>query len=326
MNQLRPFFLLLILGSLLMVIKSCFNSKIDDIDYKKQFTYAAPPPSTPERPNPKIINVQVADNLFCDQIEISNIQWSTYLLWLGNKYGETSAIYQAALPDPFLWKELPDCYIYGPLAYITPPSPFLQAYPVIGINQQQAINFSKWRTERAKEIGLTQQGLIDTAQHSTPSLFLSAAYDLEKLFFGKTPPMPKDGHNYYLKYQLPNLDQRKQILHYSDSVDAAYFNNCSTTYCQECQIKSPDWHTDFPICPIYDEVPRRIDDGCVSQTGIPFYNLRGNAAEWTSEPNIAVGGSWIDTKERILKCDTFKLDNLSFWVGLRNVSQWVKLD
>lgn len=90
--------------------------------------------------------VQIEENFFFDQTEISNISWLEYLFWNKNKYGTDSEQYRAALPDTNVWGSITPFVKH----YFRHPS--YRNYPVVGISYDQAVAFCQWRSERVNEM------------------------------------------------------------------------------------------------------------------------------------------------------------------------------
>src|SRR5690606_35716011 len=113
---------------------------------------------------------------------------------------------------------------------------------------------------------------------------------------------------YVPNYRLPTLEERQQILIYSDSVNKRQFERCKTKSCKRCKDVYYQIYADIIPCKndtSYNEEPtRNVYSGCISRRGL--YNLRGNVCEWTTENGICVGGGWKNSKEKILSEDIFK--------------------
>ena len=122
--------------------------------------------------------VKIADNVYCDQAHITNVDWMEYLYWLEQIYGKESAEYQAALPDKQALRQLlPDS-----LAEVYANHPAYRYSPVFGVSPAQARAYCEWRTDRVAEQMLVSLGRIEYDPNQTP----------ENYFSVKRDGMPKD--------------------------------------------------------------------------------------------------------------------------------------
>ena len=268
--------------------------------------------------------IKVADNFFCDQTEISNISWRAYQHWIRWVFGANSPEYEAASPDSLVWREILD-YNYN--------SPYIQyyfshvanhAYPVVGISQQQALEYSKWRSDRVFEMLLVKSKKMKWWETITKENY----FTIEKYFNGEIDDrIIGEKVEYYPEYRLPTLEERQIILQYSDSIEKKYFQKQTS---RRLKSINNDENSDFLL--IHNRAT--VKESCPVPTINVYYwrkgknqiyHLRGNVSEWTAESGIAVGGSWNDTRERILSDDIFPMNTESnAWTGFRNVCQWKK--
>jgi formylglycine-generating enzyme required for sulfatase activity len=92
--------------------------------------------------------VYVKENFYADVAEVSNFAWLEYENDIKNKFGVNSQEYKEVLPDTTVWRSKKNYnepyvqYYHRHIAY--------RDYPVVGITQEQAINYCKWRTEKVK--------------------------------------------------------------------------------------------------------------------------------------------------------------------------------
>ena len=254
--------------------------------------------------------IKINDNLFCDQTEISNLDWAEYMYWNKRIFGSESVEYLSILPDTFSWLEMDSCLHSFASHYHN-----RMAYPLVGVSQEQAKKFSKWRTDRVFEYLLAKYGVIQYDTEQTRDNH----FTIERYFNGELTNVISDREfNYYLEFRLPTLEERKLILYYNDSV----MQNIGK---RVCKCDYPYIWSDIIPC-INDSLSamptRPVSCNCSSRNDKRIFNLYGNVSEWTSEKNIAAGGSWLDKKERILSTDTFNLVSPNAWTGFRNVSEW----
>lgn len=282
------------------------------------FTSCRPPirPTMVIPPN----DVRITDNFYCDQTEVSNINWREYMVWMQKIYGIDSEQYVSTIPDTAVWHNLDTCSI--PFASDYFKSHIYYDYPVTGVTQKQAMDYSKWRSDRVFEVYLVNQKLIKHDPEQTKETFFS----IERYYAGNlTTLLTKEKIKYYPLFRLPTPGERKIILDYSDAVDLKYLKRCWSKNCKECLENFPKIVSDIVICtsatngkpPVV-----KVTEGCYTEKGHPIYNLRGNAGEWTSEKNISSGGSWADKKQVIMLTDTFRIEMVNAGTGFRNVFEW----
>ena len=264
--------------------------------------------------------VRIANNFFCDATELENLAWLEYIYWTARVFGSTSPEYLATLPDTLVWLKPYNCLESYSELYLR--HPVYLYLPVVGITQQQAIAYSKWRSDRVFEgllISLNKVELFPGQDRET-------YFSIEKYFNGTyTKMLPGEKVKYYPGYRLPTPTEWKQLLNYADSVDKSYFEKCNSKYCKECRSGFPKFNSDVQPCvnDSFNVLPAKSGSaGCYSKKGDPVVNLRGNVGEWSSETDVAFGGSWNDQRERILLTDTFQIANPNSWTGFRNVCEW----
>ena len=113
--------------------------------------------------------VKVSDNFYCDQTEISNLDWQEYVYWTKDKYGENSAHHLECLPDTSDWNGVNPKFS-EPFQSNRFKHPAYNFYPVVGITKKQAADYTYWRTERVIEILLINDDLITSESLHSISL------------------------------------------------------------------------------------------------------------------------------------------------------------
>lgn len=99
-------------------------------------------------------------SFYMDETEVANIDYLEYLHWLNRVFGQDyPMIVQNALVDTLVWRE--KLGYNEPLVenYLRHPS--YRNYPVVGIDWVQAIDYCTWRTDRANEMILIAEGILD---------------------------------------------------------------------------------------------------------------------------------------------------------------------
>ena len=84
-----------------------------------------------EAPNPPN-TIKIDDNLYVDQMEVTNFMYLEYLDWLNQIYGENSEEYIQALPKSDVWKELNSSYANLDSIYLRLPT--YSNFPVVGVS------------------------------------------------------------------------------------------------------------------------------------------------------------------------------------------------
>ncbi|MBK9630987.1 MAG: SUMF1/EgtB/PvdO family nonheme iron enzyme [Saprospiraceae bacterium] len=275
-------------------------------------------------PNDYLINppncVKINDALYCDKSEVANIDWRAYMAWTKVVFGENSQEHKATFPDQSVWNEKDTCLNRYFELYLWHPS--YDYYPVVGITQIQVMDYSKWRSDRVFEMILIKYGKLKINPGQTREMH----FTIERYFKGEYFDIkPDPNFQYFPNFRLPTLEERSIILKYADSVDKAYFDNCNSKFCKECKVNYPKFSCDILPCSKYLEdidITKNTYWGCTSKKDGGIYNLRGNVSEWTSENEICVGGGWTDSRDSILKNDTFRLETRNAWTGFRNICEW----
>jgi gliding motility-associated lipoprotein GldJ len=104
-------------------------------------------------------NQQHVQSFYMDETEVTNLMYEEYLEWLKRVFPPDQEnyknIYDGASPDTLVWRNrlgynetMTNNYLRHP-AYAN--------YPVVGVNWIQAVEFSKWRTDRVNEKTLEEQ-------------------------------------------------------------------------------------------------------------------------------------------------------------------------
>ncbi len=107
-------------------------------------------------------NQQHVQSFYMDETEVTNLMYMEYLDWLKRVFPPEEEnyrnIYEGALPDTLVWRDrlgynetMTNNYLRHP-AYAN--------YPVVGVNWIQAVEFSKWRTDRVNEAVLEREGYL----------------------------------------------------------------------------------------------------------------------------------------------------------------------
>ncbi len=262
----------------------------------------------------------ISDNFYCDKTEIRNVDWREYMYWTARVFGSDSEEYHATIPDSAALMEFVPCFndFSNPGIDYYLRHPTFDNYPVIGVSQAQAMAYSQWRSDRVMEFTLTRLNRITPIETLTADNY----FTIERYFRGQLPNIIPGNHQpvlYYPEFRLPSREERQQILRFADDQDRAYFQKCRSGKCLGCREDFPVFRSDVPPCDGSNNLPLSpCDEGCAAV----FFHLRGNVNEWLAEPNMAAGGGWKDSREAILKQDTFFFETPNSRTGFRNVCQW----
>ncbi len=105
---------------------------------------------------------QHVQSFFMDETEVTNLMYTEYLFWLKTVFPPTEDnyknIYTGAIPDTLVWRNRLGYNETMTNNYLRHPA--YAEYPVVGVNWIQAVEFSKWRTDRVNENILEKNGYL----------------------------------------------------------------------------------------------------------------------------------------------------------------------
>ncbi|MDI1353526.1 MAG: SUMF1/EgtB/PvdO family nonheme iron enzyme [bacterium] len=226
--------------------------------------------------------VQITQNFFADEMEVSNRSWQEFEYWTKIKYGYHSKEHLETLPDTLVWRNVESknepyvIYYYRHPAY--------QNFPVVGISYEQALAFCKWRTERVKEFySLANKKDLDITYR------LPTKEEWEFLSISSSSALRNGGKD---EKNHARLNCAREA---GDSVvrDKRNING-----------KYPD-----VTAPVNFYAPNRFG----------LHNCLGNVSEMILEKGISKGGGWLHAIEecRVGKDITYAKANA--WLGFRCV-------
>jgi gliding motility-associated lipoprotein GldJ len=106
-------------------------------------------------------NQQHVQSFYMDETEVTNLMYLEYLDWLKNVFPPSEEnyrrIYEGALLDTLVWRNRLGYNEVMTNNYLRHPA--YSAYPVVGVSWIQAVEFSKWRTDRVNELILETEGI-----------------------------------------------------------------------------------------------------------------------------------------------------------------------
>jgi gliding motility-associated lipoprotein GldJ len=105
---------------------------------------------------------QHVQSFYMDETEVTNMMYMEYLDWLKKVFPPSEQnyrnIYNGALPDTLVWRNRLGFNETMVNNYLRHPA--YGNYPVVGVSWIQAVEFSKWRTDRVNEYMLEKEGYI----------------------------------------------------------------------------------------------------------------------------------------------------------------------
>jgi gliding motility-associated lipoprotein GldJ len=105
---------------------------------------------------------QHVQSFYMDETEVTNLMYLEYLDWTKKVFPPTEEnyknIYEGASPDTLVWRNRLGYNETMTNNYLRHPS--YSQYPVVGVNWIQAVEFSKWRTNRVNEALLEKSGYL----------------------------------------------------------------------------------------------------------------------------------------------------------------------
>ena len=160
---------------------------------------------------------QHVQSFLMDETEVTNLMYMEYLDWIKKVYNPNEDnyknIYEGASPDTLVWRNRLGYNETMTNNYLRHPA--YAAYPVVGVNWIQAVEFCKWRTDRVNENVLEREGylkkdakVLDVAADKTFSTetYINAPSkafggDEEIVLKGKKGRTGKDSTNLYAQRQ-----------------------------------------------------------------------------------------------------------------------------
>jgi len=247
--------------------------------------------------------VKIAENLYADQTEMSNLDWKEYVFWHKHVFGEGSTEHLAALPDTTVWKQMGS--YSQPLIERYYSHQAYEKYPVVGISQQQAAYFCRWRSNRYFEMLLVKEGLIEFNKNQTAEnyfaieRFLAGEFELKK---------EKSSVSHYPIFQLPNEAQHKQMQAHNANVAATQKKTKPVAEAAASAI-----------------TPTNVWPDKKHQTKNYLYFLNENVAEWGDEPHLIYPGSFQKIPSENVAADQSSVPTSSAYIGFRCICQWVPI-
>lgn len=248
---------------------------------------------------------EIGDNVYLDRFEISNINYKMFLYQVKHLPDwEWRMSYEQLLPDTSVWDNI-DVGLTLSGEYSDPADFFrnlyfrdasFDDYPFVGVSYEQAIEFSRWRTDRVLQTILIENGCIDKQIDE-------AEFTVDKYFQGYYKDyIPNDSLRFPL-YTLIDYDFIRNT-EYIDTLDPGHAQ--SIEYHNQ-SLKENKIEFTMPRYKVAYDVDRLV----------------GNVAEMTDKKGIAFGGSWSHT---LAECNLDSIQNYTVptnWLGFRNMARLV---
>ena len=157
---------------------------------------------------------QHVQSFYMDETEVTNFMYLKYLDWLKMVFPPSEEnyknIYEGASPDTLVWRNRLGYNETMTNNYLRHPS--YAEYPVVGVNWIQAVEFSKWRTDRVNEAVLEKNGYLKkgakTNEVSAESSFSTETYlNAPTSTFGGNEEIVLKGGRGAKKVKAPKADK-----------------------------------------------------------------------------------------------------------------------
>lgn len=280
------------------VFYSCSNQLEVVVDGKTQ--------QLPEPPN----TVQIANNLFMDETEISNINYREYLYWLNKVHGES--VQNQALPDTTTWY----------MSEAKPNEPYVQTYfrhpaynnhPVLGLSYEQVVQYSKWRSDRVFE-----QMLILRDESLLAKLSNENHFSIERYFEGKIEGVKPNMTATYPSYRLPTKQEWETAAKGLTNDD--YGVNIAQKSIKKAKNKG------LKLFNINYEDPNNFVVTAPARSYLAndfkLYNMIGNVSEMVAEKGVSKGGSYIHNINEVKISNDINYEKPTRWLGFRNICEY----
>lgn len=268
--------------------------------------------------------IKIAENLYFDKTEITNISYMEFMFWTKKVFGTNSKEFMSILPDTNVWSRLNVGYASLDTFYLRHPA--YRDFPVVGISYDQATAFSKWRSDRVMEYLLIKKEIIP--YRSNPPK--DSVFTIDKYFQGQYYGVqPNEHFLIYPYYSLPDSATYKQVSFFADSLNSKNYKSCKKKFCRDkllidCNcLENKSYKT---IARPYGPDPT-MQTSCVFCKKELITHLKGNVREMTNLKGEFYGSSFIDsckTPNNTCRQDTSLINS---YTGFRNICefrQWKK--
>lgn len=273
--------------------------------------------------------IALNDTLFYDRTEVINFYWLEYEFWVRRTFWLDTLEWETLLPDTAVWYgsvKHDSSYVENYLRH-----PAYRDYPLVGVTYEQALAYSKWRSDRVMEVFLVRAGIIPYRPYQTPEdeFTIERFYTTDSLNAYHYLPYPSYGLPTYAEWLaasvLADSLAKINIKHCGRMKTRQYdddktIGTCSETI-QDGQffINSKEhsgtrsWGIDY-LAPI----------DCYRCGHDLIWQMRGNVTELCKDRTLVLGGGWLDPLDSILLDLPFPSRAPNAMTGFRNVCRWRK--
>jgi len=304
MQKLLPLFVVLVLFS---SCNSYTSITIEDKSYK-----FIQPPGT----------LQVGENFYADETEITNFMYNEFQNWTLNVFGEKSRAYQNTKLNIYVWNSTTYDVKIGEKYFFYPG--YLN-YPVVGITYEQAQVYTAWRTERVAQAFLEKRKLIKSNYRYNKNNY----FTIERYLTGDYDWIISKTDIVVPVYQLPSQSEWESIAgsnaSYQDGVDI------SKHYNKSLKQKTGFLHNTKETGLILETTQNKtLKENCsyvICQIKSFSYNLNalydtvGNVSEMVSTEGISKGGSWKTSLDEDVLSKVYYYNYPNAWTGFRNIAK-----
>ncbi|MGI6319873.1 MAG: SUMF1/EgtB/PvdO family nonheme iron enzyme [Bacteroidales bacterium] len=268
--------------------------------------------------------IKIANNLYFDKTELTNISYLEFMFWTKKIFGTNSDEYNSILPDTNVWSMLNIGYASLDTFYLRHPA--YRDFPVVGVSYEQATAYSKWRSDRVMEYLLIKKEIIPYI----PTPPKDSVFTIDKYFLGQYYGVqPNQQFLIYPYYSLPDSITYTQASLYADSLNAKNYKYCRKKFCADLLLTESNCienKTNKTEASPYGPDPTMATT-CVFCKKELITHLKGNVREMTNIKGQFYGSSFIDsckTPNNIFRQDTLLINS---YTGFRNICeyrQWKK--
>ncbi len=253
--------------------------------------------------------VQIAENLYFDGSEISNISYLEYLYWLARIYGNESEKYNSMLPDTLVWLDSISTWEHFTDIYLRHPA--YHDYPSVGTSFEQAEAYSKWRSN------VVFQNLL-IKEKKIPAIFdvKDSFFTVEKYFKGQYYGIKPDLNQPYPSYYLPD-----STTFYKVAIFAEKYNRAKNRFRSKKYVKSSPLLNFICEKYYYNRAPIPVFP---SRNSKIIANLKGNIREMTNVKGQVYGGCYLDNSDAVYDRILYDQKTPNSYTGFRNACKFVK--